>query len=198
MRRARVEDADAAVPLIYETSRGMYDRWAGNRERAFRILRRAFRSTGVDASHEVCWIAELDGRVAGVMAAFPAREQAGRGRRIVLRMLAGTPPWLWPGTVRLYLRGRGLPDPPEHDSSFYVDALATDAVHRRRGVARALLDTAEAEARRLGLHAVHLDTTVDNAGARATYEATGFDATQELPPGHGIPGQVSYSRPVSA
>jgi ribosomal protein S18 acetylase RimI-like enzyme len=193
-----VDDADVAVPLIYETSRGMYDRWAGNRERAFRILGRAFRGTGADASHEVCWVAELDGRVAGVMAAFPAREQESRGRNIILRMLRGTPPWLWARTLRLYRRGRALPDPPDHDSSFYIDALAADSAHRRRGVARALLTTAEAEARRLGLRAVHLDTTIDTAGARATYEATGFEVTQELPAAHGIPGQVSYARPVSA
>lgn len=189
-------DAAAALPLIYETSRGMYDRWAGNRKRAFRILNRTFRSTGADASHEVCWVAEEDGTVVGVMAAFPAREGSARGRNIILRMLAGTPPWIWPGTLRLYRRGTALPDPPGRERAFYVDALATHPDHRRRGVARALLDAAEKEARRLGLHAVQLDTTLDNTGARRTYENTGFELQQELPPARGIPGQAAYTRPV--
>lgn len=185
------------MPLIYDTSRSMYDLWAGNRMRAFRIIGRAFRATGADASHEVCWIAEENGTVVGVMAAFPAREGHARGRNIMLRMLAGTPPWIWPGTIRIYRRGRALPDPPGRDHAFYVDALATHPDHRRRGVARALLDEAERQARRLGLRAVQLDTTLDNTGARRTYENTGFELQQELPPAGGIPGQASYSRPVS-
>jgi ribosomal protein S18 acetylase RimI-like enzyme len=56
----------------------------------------------------------------------------------------------------------------------YVDALATDAAHRRRGIATALLDDAERRAREAGLAGVALDTGIENRPARALYERYGF------------------------
>jgi len=51
---------------------------------------------------------------------------------------------------------------------------------RRRGVARRLLDAAAGFAREDGAAAIQLETTRDNAAARATYRAAGWheDATQ--------------------
>ena len=51
---------------------------------------------------------------------------------------------------------------------------------RRQGVARALLDAAAAFAREDGAAAIQLETTRDNAAARATYRDAGWheDATQ--------------------
>ena len=52
----------------------------------------------------------------------------------------------------------------------YVDALATDPAHRRRGVAGALLAEADRMAAAAGLDGVALDTGLENRGARALYE----------------------------
>ncbi|MGY1409974.1 N-acetyltransferase family protein [Luteimonas sp. A611] len=51
---------------------------------------------------------------------------------------------------------------------------------RRQGVARSLLDAAAAFAREDGATGIQLETTQDNAAARATYRAAGWqeDATQ--------------------
>ena len=60
-------------------------------------------------------------------------------------------------------------------TDLYVDAGA-----RRRGVARALLDASAAFARGDGAAGISLETTQDNAAARALYRAAGWneDATQ--------------------
>ena len=60
-------------------------------------------------------------------------------------------------------------------NDLYVDAGA-----RRRGVARRLLDAAAAFAREDGAAGISLETTQDNAAARALYRAAGWreDATQ--------------------
>ncbi|MGY1521450.1 N-acetyltransferase family protein [Luteimonas sp. A482] len=54
------------------------------------------------------------------------------------------------------------------------------AATRRQGVARSLLDAAAAFAREDGAAGIQLETTQDNAAARATYRAAGWqeDATQ--------------------
>ena len=115
------------MPLLYDTSRGMYDRWAGNRENAFRILRRTFRGSGTDtAVTRSAWIAEIDGESVGVMAAFPGPEQGRRGRNIVLPDAGGHAAMdLAAARSGMYRRGQALPDPPGREHAFYVDALAT-------------------------------------------------------------------------
>ena len=49
------------MPLLYESSGGMYDRYAGNRKLAERTIARALEREGNTASADVVWVAELDG-----------------------------------------------------------------------------------------------------------------------------------------
>ena len=79
----------------------------------------------------------------------------------------------------------------------YIDGLATDARFRRRGVARALIEAAADRARERGLTSLALDTTQRNSGARALYEAAGFQAVAEFPQTGVIPPIVFYVREVT-
>jgi ribosomal protein S18 acetylase RimI-like enzyme len=106
------------------------------------------------------------------------------------------PPWRWPTALYLYWAGgRAAPTPPA--SAFYIDALAISPEFRRRGAARALLAEAEGEARRRRLPAIALDTTIDNAAARALYGGEGFDEVAYQPPTRGLPGFVALVKPLS-
>ena len=173
----------------------MYDRFAGGRERALRTLEAAFDSEGNAASAERVWFAELDGEVAGAMAAFPVDEAAERSRAFLRLALRHAPPWCWPGALRLYLvGGRASPSPPA--AAFYIDALATDSRFRRHGVARSLLDEAVREAKRRSLPCVALDTTLNNDAARALYAAEGFDEVAYRPADRGLPGFVALVKPL--
>jgi ribosomal protein S18 acetylase RimI-like enzyme len=195
VRKARPDDAAAVAGLLFESAPDMYMRFSGGRERALATLERAFEEPGNLASGEIAWVAELDGRPAAAMAAFPVGEAAERSHAYLGHTLRGTPFWRWPGVLRLYwIGGRASPKPREN--SLYIDALATDSEFRRRGAARALLDQAEHEARAQGLPAVSLDTTMSNEGARALYAATGYDEVAYRAPSRGLPGFVALVKPL--
>jgi ribosomal protein S18 acetylase RimI-like enzyme len=196
VRKARPEDFGRAARLLHHSAADMYDRFAGGRERALRVLERSLGEPGNASSAEVVWVVELTGRVAGAMAAFPVDDAAARSRAFLRLALRGAPPWRWPTALYLYWAGgRAAPSPPA--SAFYIDALATDPGFRRRGVARALLAEAERQAREHGLPAVALDTTISNAPARALYASEGFDEVAYRPPGRGLPGFVALVKPLA-
>ena len=64
--------------------------------------------------------------------------------------------------------------------TWILNDLYVDAATRRKGVARALLDAAAVFAHQDGAAGIALETTVDNAAARALYRSAGWqeDATQ--------------------
>ena len=192
VRKAVKDDSEAVTALLYESSPEIYDRFAGNRERAMRILAEAFAEPGNVASSEVSWLAEADGRTVAAMAAFPIAEGPERARAFTRLALRRVPFWLWGRTLRLYTAGTRAP----RDESLYIDALATDAAYRRRGAATALLDEAERQALEQGLRAVALDTTIENSGARAFYAGAGFDEIAYRAASRSLPGFVALVRPV--
>jgi ribosomal protein S18 acetylase RimI-like enzyme len=189
VRRAEPADFPAAARLLHHSAEDMYDRFAGGRERALRLLERSLAEPGNASSADVVWVAEVDGRVAAAMAAFPVEEALPRAAAFLRLALRHAPPWRWPEALVLYwLGGRAAPTPPP--AALYVDALATDPAFRRRGAARALLAEAERLARTRGLPAVALDTTVGNRDARALYAREGFEEVAYRPPGRRLPGFV--------
>jgi ribosomal protein S18 acetylase RimI-like enzyme len=196
VRSARESDAEPVALLLYESAAPMYDRFTGGRERAIRLLARAFEEEGNNASSEVITVVELDGRVAGALAGFPVQETVGRAGRFLRLALRTIPPWRWPGAMRLYWSGaRTVPNPP--DASYYVDALAVEESLRRRGAATALLLQAETRARELELPSIALDTSLDNKPARALYLSAGYDEVAYRPAGRGLPGFVALVKQLS-
>jgi ribosomal protein S18 acetylase RimI-like enzyme len=196
VRPARATDVEAVAPLLYLSAADMYNRYAGDSERAQSAIRRAFERAGNSASAEVVTVVELDGVVAGAMAAYPVAESTARARSFLRVTLAEIRLWRWPGAVRLYWAGgRAAPAPPE--ATLYVDALAIADGSRRRGMARRLLERAEAEARERGLRAISLDTALHNKPARALYLGAGYEEVAYRPPTRGLPGFVALVKPLS-
>ena len=195
VRKARPDEFGQAAALLHHSAADMYDRFAGGRERALRVLERSLDEPDNASSAEVVWVALVDGRVAGAMAAFPVDEAPGRARAFLRLALRTAPPWRWPVALYLYWAGgRAAPSPPV--PALYIDALATDPELRRRGAARALLAAAGREARARGLPAVALDTTIANEPARTLYASEGFDEVAYRPPGRGLPGFVALVKPL--
>ena len=196
VRQAQPDDFPRVAELPHRSAADMYDRFAGGRERALRVLERSLAAPGNASSAEVVWVAALDGEVAAAMAAFPVDEAEARARAFLRLALRGARPWRWPVAMYLYWAGgRAAPSPPA--SALYVDALATDPGFRRRGAARALLAEAERGARERRLPAVALDTTIANEPARRLYASEGFDEVAYRPPGRGLPGFVALVKPLA-
>ncbi|HZC14562.1 MAG TPA: GNAT family N-acetyltransferase [Thermoleophilaceae bacterium] len=178
IRPARPDDEQDAVALLLASGGEVYPRFAGSSEAARSILTAAYRRPGNTASAEVVTVAELEGRVAGALAAFPVAEGARRARRYLLLSLSRLPPWRWPRALRLFDSRRPAPPP----RALYVDSLATAPDFRRRGVARALLERITDEARERGCTHVALETELENSTARALYRSAGFRETHTFPP----------------
>lgn len=196
VRPAEPRDDRAVAALIYETAAGRFDHFAGDRDRALRLLRATIAKPGNDTSRDGIVLAELDHQIAGIVAMFPMAEGDKRRRRFNRAAMRRRAPWHWPRLMRLERMGEELDPDPRHDA-LYIDALATDERFRRRGVANRLLDAAADRARELGLRALALDTTAANAPARALYEKAGFRLTGEEPAGPIIPAVVFYEREVA-
>ena len=197
VRRFRPGDAPAVAPILYESSGGLYDRYAGTRELAERALTRALSREGTSASADVVYVAELGGQVAGAMAAMPYPDWTPRAHAFLRTTLRSIPPWRWPAAMAVYrASGRAAPEPPR--SCFYVDSLATAVRFRRRGVARALLEEADRRARELELCYVALDTWVDNRAARSLYASCGFREVAQTAGQGLLPGGVSLIKDLGA
>jgi ribosomal protein S18 acetylase RimI-like enzyme len=196
LRPAEPRDDGAVGELMYATAAGRYDLYAGDRERALRLLAATIARRGNDTSREGVIVAEIDGEVAGALASFPVSESVRRRRNFIAYAVRHRAPWHWPRLLRVAKMGETLgPEPPP--DALYIDALATSERFRRRGVATALLGAADERARSFGLGKLALDTTAANSGARALYEGAGFRLTGRLPAGPIIPAVVFYEREVA-
>ncbi len=171
VRAARPDDR--VHELLYASAAPYYAAYAGGAEPARRLLRRLYPRGGHTASWEVCRVAEAGGVVVGVLAAFPSEAGEALARRFVRLTLTHSPPWRIPALFR-HLRATAAVAPQPPPGMLYVDALATDPAHRRRGVAGALLADAERQAAAAGLAGIALDTGIENRAARALYERSGF------------------------
>ena len=78
----------------------------------------------------------------------------------------------------------------EEDGSLYVGRLSVHPAHRRRGIARMLMDECEREARRRGLTRMHLGVRLPLLDNRRLFASCGFVET-------GLSTHEGFSEPTS-
>ena len=161
--------------MLYGSWPGRFGYLAGDHSRATSLVLMAIARKGNVASRSVVWVVELDRSVAGVIAAFPARQRHLRHLRLLLLALRGRAPYDWPPLIRHYRmalrRSTELPA-----RTLYVDALATSEPSRDQAVAASLVEAAATQARSLRLDGLAVYAHKDNAHDRALYESVGFCA----------------------
>lgn len=81
--------------------------------------------------------------------------------------------------------------------SLYIGKLAVARSHRRQGLARSLIATAEARARAFRLPALELQTRVELTENHDTFRALGFiEVARTAHPGYSHPTTITFRRPV--
>ncbi len=127
-------------------------------------------------AHRFGMVAEENGRVSGMVVAFPGRMWGSLrlGTGVTLARAAGVR-----HAADLVRRGRILDrlHPAVSPETLYVSALAVHPDHRRRGIGRSLIERLIEGASRLRL-GVCLDADLDNEPGRKFYSSLGFQEAE--------------------
>ena len=180
-RPAAAGDADAVVPLMYESSKGLFDAiLKAGRDDPQAFLRHDFlRGDGIFGLRNQ--VVAVDG---GALVATITMYAGGRygelSKETVKSVLGHFGPFK---AVGIGARARPLGAlfiQPRADGLFLANACVIPT-RRGQGIFVRLLDHGVERARRDGLAAVELDVSFKNTAARAAYERLGFVVTTERP-----------------
>jgi ribosomal protein S18 acetylase RimI-like enzyme len=180
IRPARIEDAPIAAELIQETMEGYGDVMLGldDRARAVKVVAGFFRKANNRFSYRLTYLAEIDGRTAGLLLVFPGRDTFKLVVPMAWQILSFYNPW---EMLRLALRAPMAADGEEtQPDEFYVSHLAVLPEFRRQGVGRALLNHADTLARAAALTKCSLCVDIDNPNAQHLYQSQGFQVVKTV------------------
>lgn len=175
LRPATPLDASEAAVLIAETmgGYGVMTMGLGSLQREIRILEDWFARPGNRFCYEYGWIAELDGKPAGLLLTLPGDRLNDLERSLSKGILKYYNPFeLLQMVWRLMVIGRS----EEADKNEYVLAhLAVKEAFRHKGIASRLIQKAEELALQNGFSRLVLEVELDNMPARTLYQKQGFE-----------------------
>ena len=172
--KARPENVDASVELIAATMAdfGVMTMGLGSRELELKALRHWFLKTGNRFSREFCTLAVVEGETAGLLLTLRGDRLEHLERTLAEDILKVYNPlqmlhMLW----RLMVLGR---TEEANRDEYLVSHVAVAPDYRRRGIATALLQRAEMEAKEQGFTKLVLEVEIGNTNAIHVYERFGF------------------------
>ena len=184
VRPAQVGDADVVAEIVGDALRDKYAPALGDAALDGIAALARWEIADVASSHH--WLAELDGRPAGVVHLAVGMDGF-RGFCGTLAREVG-----WPRAIRATLVLSTLSHGNLAADEAYIEELAVAPWARRQGVAKALLATCEAEARRHDRRRLTLWVTITNAAARPLYVGAGF---REVRRRRWIVGRILFHAP---
>ncbi|NVK42943.1 MAG: GNAT family N-acetyltransferase [Oceanospirillaceae bacterium] len=156
-RPARKSDCADIATLYAISSDGVanyvWTKLAADGEDILDVGRRRYENAQSLFSYRSCTLVELDGRVVGMLVAFPMH---------VDPAATETDPVLAPYSKL------------EADNSYYICGMALFPEYRGRGIGTELLDLAERQARAQGLDKTSLIVFEQNEGAYRLYQRSGY------------------------
>ncbi len=175
IRPAAPTDASTAALLLADTmgGYGVMTMGLGSLDREVNILKTWFARPGHRFSYEFCWLAEVQGEIAGLLLTLPGDrlgELEGALARGIFRLysIPEVLKMLW----RLMVIGRS----DEAKKNEYILAhLAVAPNYRRQGIALKLIEKAAALAQQNGFSRLVLEVELDNAPAQTLYARCGFE-----------------------
>jgi len=196
LRRATAADLGAVIAVIYDDPPPDVRGIVADVGQARAIGALGVRH-GVEADIRRTVVAELDGRVVGIIETMRPGDEPGMSLPVMLRMLRdgvriGGPALL--ARYARYARARARVQVEPAPGSYYIAELDVHPDHRNKGIGGVLLRYAEAAARADRFARMSLGTRINNP-ARRLYERHGFAVVQtRTDPAYeqitGIPGRV--------
>lgn len=157
IRPARKSDCRRIAELYRISSDGVADyiwtKMGRPGEDILDVGHRRYEREGTPFSYENCKMVELEGKVVGMLVAFPME---------VDEIRQETDPILVPYSML------------EEDRSYYICGIAVEEGHRGKGIGTALLDEAERTCRQIGFEKLSLIVFEENVNARRLYERAGY------------------------
>jgi GNAT superfamily N-acetyltransferase len=189
VRPARREDP--AAGLVYDAAPHAYNAVAGSEREARGALEQLWRTPGHSASFEHALVAEIDGKVVGVLIGFAARERYRLHLALLRKGLRYASMRRWPLLFASLLHLiAATPRPPRR--AYYVGTIAIARRARRRDVASTLGYHAELVAQRSGFPVIAAHTGSRHRPARSALERYGLRAVKDRRWGY-----VLYAKPVA-
>jgi ribosomal protein S18 acetylase RimI-like enzyme len=175
IRRATPDDAEAAAPLVYSSGPAAFDYVFSvpGTLAAADFLHRAFVDGRGEFGYRNHVVAELDGVVVGVGAAWSAAANLGFALAAARQILGGYGPSRGIAAMVRGLRVESVIQPPRR-GAWYVAHLGVQPDVRSRGIGETLVRHLVAEGRDRGCATAELDVATTNPRAEALYARLGF------------------------
>lgn len=173
-RPAQPEDAKVASRLLFETfpQKATYIIGLGDAERAKRILRELFQKPGHRLSFSVTKVVIYEGRIVGLLTAFPGRRLGRLDRKLDLLVISR---YSLRGKLAVFSRGWPLVFIKEATrKEYFLSNLVVRKRFRGRRIGEIMLSHIEEEARKAGAQRTALMVAIENARARRFYENHGY------------------------
>jgi len=171
---ARPEEALTAAKLLAETMAGfgVAVLGLGEEQLELRAMAKWFAEKENRFSHQFAYIARLDGEITGLVLCFPGSD----AERLTLNCRHSLGQIYKPRQIiNLIWRGMVLGHTREAEKDEYLVAhVAVFEQFRRKGIAKALLDKAAADARANGFKKCVLEVEIGNIPAITLYQGYGF------------------------
>ncbi|MBD3920619.1 GNAT family N-acetyltransferase [Paenibacillus sp. PR3] len=170
IRAATIDDAEPVARLIYEAIHDIAYQLTGEAtaEDALKALAELFREEGNRFSSKQILAAEVDGKVAGIILCYHGSEADRLDAPIAARLRKRT----------------GNPNPPidkeADEDEYYIDSIAVFPEYRGRGIAKALLASAEHAGAALGYGRIALNVEYGNDGAERLYRSIGYESDKTI------------------
>jgi len=173
-RPARPSDAEQASKLLYASSpkKNTFIVGLGSETRAKKILARIFQVEGHRLSYQFARMALYDGKVIGMVVAYPGRSLARLDWRLYRLMLAQ-----YGLRAKLALISRALPMIFIKEAArdeFLISNLAVKKGQRGKGFGSQILRRIEQQAVENKLEKVALMVSIENQAAKRFYERNGY------------------------
>ena len=180
VRSAKPQDSAEAAKLIYMTGERIFKFLLHpQEEKSVQILKRLYEKDANDFTHENAYIADMDGRIVGLVHVVDRDELKKNYRSTGLKLIKTM--GLFPALKRMprCIQFERLFPQPEKDT-MYINHLATFEEFRGQGVARKLMEFCEQQVVSRQLSKLALDVEVLNKGAIRVYEKFGFKTIQKI------------------